>query len=242
MLTLTNPELYNEIVAGEHWFESRLVIGPGTWEEAINLYDEQIISISTQYGLFSGEEVSVGGCIASELTAVVFEPERTVPKMALVRVLVRACNSEKSSEWISQGFFWIDTREVTQNDDGLNILTLHCYDAMLKTEADFPVTTHSWPASALTVVYDIATKIGVGVDSRTVAYLSQSSWEIFGLPLGYSMREVLSQIANKFAGNWVMTYLGQLRLVLLGDIPPETNYLVTAQDEAITFGGDRILV
>ena len=39
-----------------------------------------------------------------------------------------------------------------------------------------------------------------------------------------------------------MTGEGRLYLVPLVSIPPETNYLVTEYGDAITFGGDRILV
>ena len=56
------------------------------------------------------------------------------------------------------------------------------------------------------------------------------------------MREVLSQIAAMYAGNWIMNYDGQLLLVAVNGIPPETNYLIDSQYDAITFGGDRILV
>ena len=39
-----------------------------------------------------------------------------------------------------------------------------------------------------------------------------------------------------------MTPVGKLRLVLLNSLPKETNYLVDNGGNAITFGGDRILV
>ena len=44
------------------------------------------------------------------------------------------------------------------------------------------------------------------------------------------------------AGNWVMSDEGKLLLLRYGDIPPETNYLVTEYGAAITLGGVKILV
>ena len=63
-----------------------------------------------------------------------------------------------------------------------------------------------------------------------------------GLPVGYSMREVLSNIASMYGGNWIMTFEGKLRLVTLTELPEETYYLLEEHFDAITFGGDRILV
>jgi len=167
-------------------------------------------------------------------------PSFMIPRMALVEPYVRATDGEQTSEWIPQGKFYIDTREVTNNDDDLPVLSLHCYDAMLKTEADYPSTTHNWPYADTDVVQEIATTIGVGVDDRTWDLMTQN-YQI-SLPAGYSMREVLSNIAGMYAGNWIMNYDGDLLLVAVNGIPPETNYLVDNIGDAITFGGDRILV
>ena len=56
------------------------------------------------------------------------------------------------------------------------------------------------------------------------------------------MREVLSGIAVSNCGNWIITDGGKLRLIVYGDIPAETNYLIDENGYAILFGGVRILV
>ena len=61
-------------------------------------------------------------------------------------------------------------------------------------------------------------------------------------PRNYTCRELLQAIAGWYGGNWCMTPVGKLRLVLLNSLPKETNYLVDNGGNAITFGGDRILV
>ena len=41
------------------------------------------------------------------------------------------------SEWIKMGVFYIDTRQVTHNRDGLDVLTFHGYDRMLFASEQF---------------------------------------------------------------------------------------------------------
>ena len=230
----TTSLLYRTILAGEHWFEYKVVINGNDVDQS------GLTDVSTEYLMFSESQPTVGGCLAGELSVSLLNPSFTIPRMALVEPYVRVTDGEQVSEWIPQGKFYIDTREVTNNDDDLPILSLHCYDAMLKTEADYPSTTHEWPYSDTDVVQEIATTLGVGVDSRTWELMTRN-YQI-SLPAGYSMREVLSNIAAMYAGNWIMNYDGALLLVAVNGIPPETNYLVDNIGDAITFGGDRILV
>ena len=230
--------LYRQIIAGEHWFETKVAFNSGN--SYAEVLQDELIEVSAQYRMFSGEQPSVGGCLAGELSVRLLNPSFAIPRMGLVRPFVRVRNETQTSEWIPQGKFYIDTREVTNNDDGLPILSLHCYDAMLKTEADYPSTTHTWPYADTDVVQEIATTLGVNVDDRTWDLMT-NDYQI-SLPAGYSMREVLSNIAGMYAANWIMNYDGDLLLVAVNGIPPETNYLVDSIGDPITFGGVIILV
>lgn len=226
--------LYRQIIAGEHWFETQVVIAGNTCSQS------EIMKLSADYRMFTESQPSVGGCLAGELSVSLLNPSFSIPRMALVEPFVRVTDGTQTSEWIPQGKFYIDTRETTNNDDDLPILTLHCYDAMLKTEKDYPSTTHTWPYADTDVVQEIATTLGVGVDDRTWDLMTKD-YQI-SLPAGYSLREVLSNIAGMYAGNWIMNYDGDLLLIAVNGLPPETNYLVDGIGDAITFGGDRILV
>lgn len=225
-----------------HYFETKVRIDGTDYEK------DQLISISANYTMFADDSPTVGGCLAGELSVSIIHPQENIPRMAKVEPFVRVKAGNQTSEWIPQGKFFIDTRETTKNNDGLPILSLHCYDAMLKAEADYPNTTHNWPYSDWNVVKEISYFMGLsqtpsgggGVDPRTRDAMNKGY--MIGLPLGYSMREVLSHIAAMYGGNWVMSYDGKLLLVKLTDLPPETNYLVTIAGDPITFGGDRILV
>lgn len=234
--------LYRTLIAGAHWFETKVDIAGNTCTQA------ELMGLSADYRMFAESQPSVGGCLAGELSVSLLNPAFNIPRMALVEPYVRVTDGTQYSEWIPQGKFYIDTREVTNNDDDLPILSLHCYDAMLKAEADYPNTTHSWPYLDINVVREIAKAMGLqtyvnsdyGIDQRTITAMNKGY--TIGLPAGQTMREVLSHIAAMYGGNWIMSYDGKLLLVKLTELPPETNYLVTIAGDPITFGGDRILV
>ena len=149
---------------------------------------------------------------------------------------------EQASEWIPKGVFFFSTRKT---DRVTGVLGVHGYDAMLKAEEtwlDSSYDTETWPMPAATAVADIAARMGVAVDSRTVlnaAFPVQYPVDDEG---DMTMREALSRIAVANAGNWIITDEGKLLLVGLNSMPKETNYLVTETGSAITFGGVRILV
>lgn len=227
--------LWRTLVVDEnHWFETKVSIAGTTYGQ------DRIVSMTAELRMFAGEQPGVGGCISGELSVQMLAPSSAVPRMAIIEPFVRVTNGVQTSEWIPQGKFYVDTRETTKNDDGMPILTLHAYDAMLKTEADFPTVEHDFPETDATVINDIASALGVGVDPRTWEVVSHT-YQI-SAPIGYSMREVLSNIASMYGGNWYMSYDGELLLTAVNGIPVETNYLVDNIGDAITFGGDRILV
>lgn len=144
------------------------------------------------------------------------------------------------SEWLPKGVYYIDTRETTKNGDGLNILTIHGYDAMLFAEQDFAGTNLCFPAVDTDIVAEIASTMGVQVDERTYDLMTDAY--TLPLPSGYSLREILGYIASMYVGSFIMSETGELRLVSILELPPETNYLIDNAGDAITFGGDRILV
>lgn len=152
----------------------------------------------------------------------------------------------QQSEWLPKGVYYIDTRQTSHNDDGVTLMELHGYDAMLKAEqywGDDMMPPGGWPEEGLTdiqVVQMIAEKMDVAVDSRTVTDMD-GGYKI-PMPIGYTLREVLGYLAAPYLGCFIMTEQGKLRMVSILDLPPETNYLIDNAGYAITFGGDRILV
>ena len=193
--------------------------------------------------LFVGSKPSVGGCVSRQID-IMIKPKGTIPRMAEIKLETRLVLKDfvtgeitSTSEWLPKGTFYIDTR---QTDKVSGALIIHGYDAMLKAEQPFltDTTEDDWPKPMDEVVEEIAKRMGVKVDSRTkISHTLQA-----GYPLEYTMREVLGFIASAHAGNWIITDAGELRLVGLADIPPETFYLVTEDGDAILFGDTRILI
>lgn len=230
----TTSALYQTIIAGDHWFETRLVIdGVGTYGET------DLFAMSTTHEMFHNSP-TIGSAVAGEITVKMVYPQNvTIPTMAKLLPQVRACNETQQSEWISQGVYYIDTRERTVTGYGESVLELHGYDAMLRAEQMYNgrITGDS---TDIQMVNEIAYQMGVSVDSRTTTLMT-AAYNI-PLPTGYSYREVLGYIASMYVGCFIITDEGKLRLVSITELPPETNYLIDEQGDAITFGSDRILV
>ena len=263
----TSP-LYKRLLSEEHTIETRLVLGTygilsdeqgdrivfGTGANATRILVEQggaedgfteevIFNIRTFNQLFATPVLTVGNAIAGHIEATMFKPFGTIDRHSQMIPYIRLVSADKTerSEWIKKGVFFIDTRETANNTDGLAVLNLYGIDALALTEADYPSDKkHSYPLLDKTIVQVIADKIEVQVDERTWA--NMTGGYKFGLPVGYSMREVLSYIGSIYLGNWCITDEGKLRLVTLTEIPAETRYLSDEIGYAITFGGDRILV
>lgn len=229
-------DLWRTLLASPgHRKEVKLVIAGVTYGE------DKIVdgSLRIDGGLYSN--FGIGNCCARQIDFEIY-PQGTIPRQAQIEVYVRLVLGEQASEWIPKGVFFFSTRKT---DRVTGVLSVHGYDAMLKTEEtwlDSSYDAETWPMPAATAVADIAARMGVAVDSRTVldaAFPMQYPVDDEG---DMTMREALGRIAVANAGNWIITDEGKLLLVGLNSMPKETNYLVTETGSAITFGGVRILV
>lgn len=198
--------------------------------------EDQIVSLSTTSDLFAEDTMGIGGAVAKEIDLVLRRPGN-IPRMAQMIPSYRLVKGTQASEWIQKGIYYIDTRSV---DEVTGVMTIHGYDDMLKAEQVWePAQSLEFPMTMVQAVNMIAQIMGVALDPRTV--LNQS-YTIDYPANDYTLRDVLRFIAVANAGNWIITDEGKLRLVSFGEIPAETNYLVEEGGDAITFGGDRILV
>jgi hypothetical protein len=223
-------DLYKEILSGEHWKECRLVIGDKgnliTEQKERILFggdsiivdngdadsgfpEERIVSMNTYSGLFSENMPVVGESVASEISVTILKPKADIPRMSRVVPYVRLCNEAGHSEWIQKGVYYIDQRSVSGEEPEL--MHIHGYDAMMFSEADFPSSDAEWPRRDIDVVYDIAKEMDVPVDSRTVEIMDRGYMVQY--PAEYSQREVLGYLAAMYAGSFVMSDTGELRLV-----------------------------
>lgn len=252
--------LYKRLLADPgHWKEYRIVIGERgklitELNEAIlfggvrilvessgadaGFAEDIIVSMNTYCGMFSENTPTVGECIAAEISATISKPKADIPRMSRVVPYVRLCNSEKQSEWIPKGVYFIDHRSYSGEDNEL--MEIHGYDAMLFSEADFPSSNADWPRNDIDVVRDIAKEMDVTVDKRTIAIMNKGYKVQY--PSEYSQREVLGFLAAMYAGSFVMSDTGELRLIQMSGIPKETSFLTDHAGFILTFGGERILV
>lgn len=236
-------DLYKQLLDSPHWKETRLLIGPK--DASMNLmtayYDDVLRSINTSIRLFSEDTPSVGDCISGEIKVSMNMPKTHPPRQGKLVPQIRLTDGQRYSEWISKGVFYIDTRKKSGEKSVIELLTLTGFDAMLRSEQEYPSSTLAWPASDIDVVREIAAFMDVDVDPRTVEMMTKGYKVQY--PGGeYSCRETLGYIAAMYGGCFIMNDIGQLRLVKLNSIPKGTNYLIDNNGFAITFGGVRILV
>lgn len=225
----TVSALYQQIMSGEHYAERKINIAGTDYGE------DTIVSLTTTGGLFADGTLSVGSAVSREINLSLWNVSTTIPKMAKLIPYYRLSNGTQTSEWIQKGVYYIDTRSV---DSGL--LTIHGYDDMLKAEQIWtPEQSLEFPMPMTQAANIIADIMGVEIDARTVL---NSSYTVDYPANDYTLRDVLRYIAAAHGGNWIMSDAGELWLVGLNTLPPETNYLCDEDGDWITFGGDRILV
>ena len=221
---------YTTIAAGEYWAECMVVI------DGVSFGEDRLLSVKTEQALFSGAP-EIGTAVAGQIVIEMPDPGVRFPRMAEIRPYVRICNEELQSEWLPKGVYYIDTREYREDPYGPGTLKLTGYDAMLKGERDCPMD-RAWPAKDADVLGDIASAMGVSVDSRTVLNKGYT----IQLPTGYTCREVLGYIGAMYGGSFVISDAGQLRLISVADTPRMDRLLSDENGNPIEVGGVCILV
>ena len=257
-------DTYKRILSsGSYWFENSVVVGEngrlvdddgglilfggdsilvdaGGPESGFR--EDKLFSVKTNQEFFKDGCPGVGSAVAGYVDVEMVAPYN-IPKKARTSIYVRASNGVETSEWIPQGVYFIDTREQTHTGNGYDVLKLKAYDAMLLAEITYPSDNqHDYPMLDKDIVQFIAEHMNIDSDGNGIS-VDKRTWEImtagyeFPLPVGYSMREVLCMIAAAYAGNFIISPIGELRLVSMFDMPPETRHLITEDGYKITFGG-----
>ena len=185
--------------SGKAWLETRAVIAQSVYTQMSN---PVIVRALTQQGPGVGNAVSAT-CQFAILT------DDALPRAAAVRLEMRLTDGGTVSEWLPAGTFYISHRT---RDAVTGVLTLECYDALLKANGEMPSAGVTWPRAMADVAADVAQLLGVALDSRTtiktgVAYMIEAPEP------GTTIHDVLGRIAAANGGNWVITPAGDLRLV-----------------------------
>lgn len=189
--------------SGSALLEVKAVIG-GTDRSAEICAAPVIRRATMQNGLSVGNVVSATCTLTLRTTA-------AIARSASAALSMRLTDGTTASEWLPAGTFYISRRA---KDPVTGLLTLECYDALLKANAAWAPSAGSWPRAMSSVVSELATLLGVSVDSRTTL-ITGASYVIDEPTEGTSIRDVLSDIAACNGGNWIITPEGKLRLVPL---------------------------
>lgn len=211
---MKNTEKRYAFDIGGEWYDS--------WSEA---------SHSVENGLYT--EFGIGNASTAKLSLTLYA--ENIPFGAVIERYVCLVNGDEYSEWIPKGIFFTSRRS---EEDGL--WHIEAFDAMRKAETVWkPDPGIRFPMPMKGAVEVIAGIIGVQVDSRTEINPSYS--------MDYpgdtcTCRQILQWIGVAHGGNWIMSDEGKLLLVPLLSAPVESWYLIDEHGDAVTFGGDRILV
>lgn len=192
---------------------------------------ESEVAHSVESSLY--DEFSIGNATTAKLTLSLYADN--ILFGAVIKRYARLVNGEQVSEWIPKGIFFTNRRSM---EDGL--WNIEAYDSMRKAETIWiPDSSASFPMLMKDVVTLFAGFMNVEIDPRTVL---NPTYTIDNPGETCSFRQILQWIGAAHGGNWTMSDDGKLLLVPLRSLPEETNYLIDDQGDAITFGGDRILV
>lgn len=183
--------------------------------------------------------LSVGNCTAASLRFSVLT-EDVIPPSSQVVIRARLRRGENVTEYKEFGTFYIDRREEQEG-----LITLQCFDAMLKASQQYadpsdPEDRIGWPKSMKDCVEEIAYRIDVELDPRTVIRTS-APYQV-SYPDRLSMQQVLGHIGACHGGNWTITPENKLRLVPLASPLAETFHIVDYEYNKIFTGGGYRLV
>lgn len=176
------------------------------------LREDDLAAVAITQRAMDSSGPSVGGAYSGEIDATLYATDIDIPKRAMIRPYIRLTDETETSEWVPQGVFFVDTRQL-DSPDGVPKRTLHGYDAILLAEQDYPESVLQWPAADIDVVEEIAKTVGLALDGNTRQTISRGY--LIQYPEGYSCREVLGEIAGMYGGNFALGVDGTLRLVPL---------------------------
>lgn len=181
--------------------------------------------------------LSIGNCLSASLNLSVLT-EDVIPKSSSVIILARITDGTTYSEWIEFGTFFVDQRDT----DYGGLVTLSCYDAMLKANQPYLRTgaAFEWPKPMKTVVEEIAERIGVSIDPRTRINTGDDYY--VPRPDNLTLAEVLGYIADCHGGNWIITEENALRLVPLITTPDITYRILDSDYEPIEASDGSLIV
>lgn len=245
--------------------EVRLDISDREGRDEVTHREDVLVSMSSHRQIFS-DEPSVGNCFCGELDVELMIPTQRIPHNA--KLVPYVC--EPGGVWQKKSEFYVYTRNEDELTGVIHLVcydAIYRGEESFLTEGDMG----EWPRSDLEVMTEIARRTKAPICQDTLAILTKGYQIPFpgiiietdhkivensdgtksethetryqtGGEGALSMREIAGRIAAFYGGNWIIDNNGEWRLILLGDIPAETNYLIYEKGDPLQIGGDHILV
>lgn len=221
--------LYNTIYSGNHATEFKLKFNN---DNQLEYGMDYIITMKTNEEMFgsnSGDSPSVGNCVSSQIDITMRKVPGTIPKFSSIIPYFRVVNATQQSEWISKKTYFVYTREE-ENYPQTDVVefTIHGYDSLIKADDHLYGATGDealWPKTDIQAVNLICNKIGINVDQRTTALMTNAysiQYPGFGED-AYTMREMLGYIASAYGGNFIISDSNTLLLVPVFAVPTSTH-------------------
>lgn len=176
--------------------------------------------------------LSVGNAVSASCTLSIRTGD-SIPRAARVVLKARLTDGVTASEWLPEGTFFISRRSV---DPVTGIVSLECYDALLKANATWEPAEGDLPMTMADAVDALADLLGVEQDSRN-DIATGALYVIDSLSEGETIRDTLSRIAVANGGNWIITPENKLRLVPLLDAADAASATDDVLDVAGVTGG-----
>ena len=255
-------KLYEEIYFGQNFYvETSLVVGEsgvlidesgdritfGTTPEPSTIlvassdassgYRESVISsLRTTRRVFSNNKPEVGCCPSGEIYVEMHNPKGNIERMAMLVPYVRLVSYDdgRTSEWLRKGVFFTDTRDHSHNDDNLDIVTMHGYDAMMKAEVPYGSLYSEIEFSLTTTSTSADTQLGDWTKSDNTYIATYRDARVNGK----TVRVVYTDDDSKAFGNYVTTsqVSGGLRFTATQS-PPSNVFgkLILSDENTIAF-------
>ena len=148
--------LWQQIVEGGNFqLQTVAVIGSTTYSQ---------ISAPKITRAAAPDALSAGNCTSAMMDISILTDD-AIPKSSQIDIQMRVTDGTNTSEWLPAGTYYIQHRST---DPTSGLKTFECYDAMLKSFADYPLGAETdWPKTMQAVITEIAGEIGVTVDARS---------------------------------------------------------------------------
>ena len=246
---------YNTIWSGEHWAETKIVVGATT-------YQAEIMSLNRTQTLFA-DYYDIGKASMNMVSFVLHGvTAAALPTKTRIEVWTRltdGANTPAYTNWLPMGVYY--TTKPDEDTVG-EYLSVTAYDEMWKTGVipfEQGATFTAWDNPTLrqvavhltsgTTVADVIDTNFAGI-SLALEDATQVTDQIVmpSIPFNYSVREILCDIAKACCGNWIVVFsddgngnqVAKLRLVKMADIVSSASKQTIGDDTQFFVKGDDI--